>query len=175
MVIGRFYGGVGALIWRESDGRYLLLKRAGDKDYASGVWECVTGRVDQGEGFEEAVYREVAEEIGASINVEFVVGTTHFYRGELNPEHELIGVVFACTLMGPNEIHLSAEHSDYRWVAAEEVSALAGASDPSTAWIRRVVARTEALRALYSPELVAFHRRHGFNLDDRVNSPDRSM
>ncbi len=156
MVIGRFYGGVAALIWRDSDDRYLLLRRAGDKDYAAGVWECVTGRVDQGEGFEAAVHREVAEEIGAAVRLEFIVGTTHFYRGEAIPENELIGVVFACTLIGPADVQLSAEHVEYRWVSADEVRATAGASDPSTAWIRRVIARTEALRALYPPALRAF-------------------
>jgi len=57
MTIGRFLGGVGALIWNEQDGCYLLLRRAGHRDFAAGAWECVTGRVDQGESFEQAVKR----------------------------------------------------------------------------------------------------------------------
>ena len=147
MTIGRFFGGVGALIWRESDGRYLLLKRAADKDFASGSWECVTGRVDQGEGFIEAVHREVKEELGASVRLEFMIGTTHFYRGAAIPENELIGVVYGCTLVGTEGVHLSHEHSEYRWVTAEEIDTLVIDPGPSTAWIKQVVARTDPLRS----------------------------
>ena len=49
--VGRFLAGIGALLRRPVDGEYLLLKRAESKDYAGGTWECVTGRVNQGEGF----------------------------------------------------------------------------------------------------------------------------
>ncbi len=174
MTIGRFYGGVGALIWRKVDGRYLLLKRAQEKDYAGGVWECVTGRVDQGEGFEEAVHREVNEEIGVPVQVEFLIGTTHFFRGDPIPENELIGVVFACTLANNEQIRLSVEHSEYRWVSAEEVESLAAGPGSSLAWIRRVVARTEVLRAHYPPELRAIIRHTGFNLDVGNQAHDRA-
>ena len=81
MDIGRFYGGVGALIWSPRGDVYLLLKRSSKKDYAAGVWECVTGRVDQGEGFEDAIHREVLEELGVKAQIEYFIGTTHFYRG----------------------------------------------------------------------------------------------
>lgn len=64
MSIGRFYAMVGALLRRPSDGKYLVLKRSEDKDFAMGSWECVTGRVDQGEGFSEAVLGGVFEELG---------------------------------------------------------------------------------------------------------------
>ena len=53
MATGRFLAMVGALIWRQTDGRYLLLQRAATKDFAAGQWECVTGRLEQGERFEQ--------------------------------------------------------------------------------------------------------------------------
>ncbi|HEX6387601.1 MAG TPA: NUDIX domain-containing protein, partial [Anaerolineae bacterium] len=59
MSIGRFYGGVAALLYFPPTRQYLLLKRSPAKDYGAGTWECVTGRVDQGEGFEDALRREV--------------------------------------------------------------------------------------------------------------------
>ena len=98
MPVGRFIGGVGALIWSQEDGKYLLLRRSPEKDFASGIWECVTGRVDQGEGFEEALHREVREELSVQVQVEFIIGTTHFYRGESLPENELIGIIYGCSL-----------------------------------------------------------------------------
>jgi 8-oxo-dGTP diphosphatase len=83
MSIGRFYAGIAAVIWSSQTGQYLLLRRSDEKDYGPGIWECVTGRVDQGEGFEDALHREVREELGVSVQVEYILGTTHFYRGAL--------------------------------------------------------------------------------------------
>jgi 8-oxo-dGTP diphosphatase len=164
MGIGRFYGGIGALIRAPESGKYLLLKRSEGKDFASGVWECVTGRVDQGEGFEDAVHREVWEELGAQVHIDFVVGTTHFYRGDPNPENELIGVVYACSLDDPDDINISAEHSEHRWLSASDARELLDAPDPSTKWMLRVLERAEQIRRLSSPELLHYFRDTGFEL-----------
>lgn len=166
MSIGRFYGGVAALIWAPEDNRYLLLKRSDDKDFAAGVWECVTGRVDQGEGFEDAVRREVREELGTEIDIELIIGTTHFYRGAVNPDSELIGVVYGCTIpdADAHAVNISSEHSEYRWVTADEAVALLTASDSSTLWIRRLIARAETIKNLISPELADHLRSSGFEL-----------
>ncbi|MBN1658509.1 MAG: NUDIX domain-containing protein [Anaerolineae bacterium] len=162
-MIGRFYGGIGAVILSPA-GEYLLLKRSAEKDFAAGVWECVTGRVDQGEGFEEAVRREVQEELGAEVRIDLIVGTTHFYRGEAVAENELIGVVYACTLEEPGAIRVSAEHSEARWVTAEEALALLAAPDGSTHWMRRVIKRVEAVRRLLPGELGGYYHEVGFEL-----------
>jgi hypothetical protein len=47
MSIGRFYAGVGALVWCASTQKYLVLKRSADKDFGGGAWECVTGQVKE--------------------------------------------------------------------------------------------------------------------------------
>jgi 8-oxo-dGTP diphosphatase len=153
MSIGRFYAGIAALIWSAETSSYLLLRRSDQKDYAPGVWECVTGRVDQGEGFEDALHREVREELGVEVTVEAILGTTHFYRGEPVPENELVGVVYFCSLHDPAAIHISPEHSEFRWLPADRAMALLTASDPSTQWARRVIERAEMLRAQFSQSL----------------------
>lgn len=165
MGIGRFYGGVAALVWSAESNRYLLLRRSGDKDFASGVWECVTGRVDQGEGFEDAVHREVLEELGVNVQIEFLIGTTHFYRGDETPEHELIGVVYGCSLDRPHAIQISPEHSEYRWVTVQEAESLFVDPGASTQWIKRVIARAEAIRQLLPPALTTYYCKTGFELD----------
>jgi 8-oxo-dGTP diphosphatase len=164
MAIGRFYAGVGALLWSPVNERYLLLKRADDKDFAGGAWECVTGRVDQGESFEEAVHREVLEELGVAVQLEFIVGTTHFYRGEERPEDELVGVFYCGAIEDPTAIQVSPEHSDYRWVTAEEAYGMFDRLGPGNQWIRRLIERAEAIKALLPPELLALYREHGFEL-----------
>jgi 8-oxo-dGTP diphosphatase len=163
MTIGRFCGGIAAVI-SSPEGKYLLLRRSAEKDFAAGAWECVTGRVDQGEGFEDAVRREVREELGVEVRLDFIVGTTHFYRGDPGPENELIGVVYACTLDEPGAIRTSAEHSEARWVTAEQARALLAAPDESTHWMLRVIERVEGVRRLLPGELQVYYQEVGFEL-----------
>lgn len=164
MSIGRFYAGIAALIWSPGTEQYLLLHRSEEKDYGRGIWECVTGRVDQGEGFEDALYREVREELGVQVQVEHILGTTHFYRGAHDPDNELVGVVYLCSIPDTASIHMSAEHSEYRWLSANQALELLSATDPSTRWARRVIERAEIIRPLLPKGLVSFQCRAGFEL-----------
>lgn len=165
MGIGRFLAGVAALVWRADTDEYLLLKRSAHKDYAAGAWECVTGRVDQGEGFEQALLREVHEELGAEAQLEYVLGTTHFYRGPATPENELVGLVCCVSLREPQHIRISAEHSEARWVTLAEANDLLHDADPSTAWLRQVLERAAALGPLVNLEQRAHLRQLGIELD----------
>ncbi len=162
MAIGRFLAGIAAVIYSLETRQYLLLRRSERKDYGSGIWECLTGRVDQGEGFEEALHREVREELGVEVQVEHILGTTHFYRGPSSPENELVGVVYLCMLTDPASIHISEEHSEYRWLPAAQAIDLLSASDPSTRWARRVIERAETVRMMLPAELVSLQRQAGF-------------
>ena len=160
MSIGRFYAMVGALLRRPADGKYLILRRSEDKDFAGGSWECVTGRVDQGEGFSEAVHREVFEELGISVQTDFIVGTAHFYRGEEKPENEIIGVHYCCTILEPEAMQLSWEHADFRWITVEEAQGLFQEGH----WLLEVILRAEAIRTLSPVSLLEFYSENGFEL-----------
>jgi 8-oxo-dGTP pyrophosphatase MutT (NUDIX family) len=158
MAVGRFLAMIGALIWRQTDGKYLLLQRAATKDFAAGQWECVTGRLEQGESFGQAVRREVHEELGLAVHIECILGTTHFYRGEARPEHEIVGVQYGCSLDDPTGMHLSAEHAAYQWVTAAEAMVLF----PAGHWLRALIARAEVVRGLLPHELRRLYRQEGF-------------
>ncbi len=162
MTIGRFYAGIAAVIWSSATGQYLLLHRSEQKDFGAGVWECLTGRVDQGEGFEDALHREVREELGAEVLVEHILGTTHFYRGRSIPEDELVGVVYLCTLPDQASIRISPEHSEFRWLTASQAFELLAAPDPSTQWARRVIERAEIVRTLLPMDLLKLQEIAGF-------------
>ncbi|MGW8251229.1 MAG: NUDIX domain-containing protein [Anaerolineales bacterium] len=164
MEVGRFFGGIAALIWSPRSDNYLLLKRSGDKDFASGVWECVTGRLNQGEGFEDAIQREVLEELGVEVELEYFLGTTHFYRGARQPDNELVGIVACCWLDDTQPIQISEEHSEYRWVSAAQAFKLLSAEDSSTSWMRRVLQRAEEMKSLVPPQLRDYYRQRGFEL-----------
>ncbi len=163
MSIGRFLAGVGALI--KVDQKYLLLQRSDKKDFAAGMWECVTGRVDQGEAFDQAVLREVREELGVEAQIEFIIGTTHFYRGKPDPENELLGVVYACSISDGEGIRLSGEHTQCRWLNVDEAMGILSDSDPTTRWIRRLIQRAERMREMLPQPLLDYYRQVGFSLD----------
>jgi 8-oxo-dGTP diphosphatase len=161
---GRFIAGIAALIWSPETKKYLLLRRSEHKDYASGAWECVTGRVDQGEGFEDALRREVHEELGVEVQIEHILGTTHFYRGSPIPENELVGVIYLCTLSDPNSIHIGAEHSEYHWLSADQAIEFLTVSDPTGQWVKRIIQRAETIRRMLPEDLLEFQRDSGFEL-----------
>ncbi len=162
--VGRFLGGIAALIYDSRKERYLLLKRSSKKDFGAGNWECVTGRLDQGEGFETALYREVGEEVGLEIRPAFIIGTTHFYRGEKRPKNELVGVVYCCEVAGETAVQMSQEHSEYRWVTYEEAQALADATNPAEYWLVKIIKRADLLRQSLPDNLIAFQKNNGFEL-----------
>jgi 8-oxo-dGTP diphosphatase len=157
--VGRFHAGICALLWCSTTSRYLLLRRASHRDVGAGEWECVTGRVNQGEGYSEAVYRESQEELGIDVRLDFIVGTTHFYRGESIVENEMVGVIYCCSTAGES-VELSAEHSECRWIRAEEANGLL----PEGHWLPAIIQRAEAVRALLPAELLDYHHANGFEL-----------
>lgn len=159
-MIGHFLGGIAAVIWDEETERYLLLRRAAERDFAAGAWEVVTGRVDQGEDYETALRREVSEEIGGEVQIEFLIGTTHFYRGAATPENELLGVIYGCTLKNPAEIRFGGEHSEMHWLTLEQALTLL----PEKHWLRTVLPRAERLRRLLPEELRRAFRQEGFEI-----------
>ncbi|MBI5034406.1 MAG: NUDIX domain-containing protein [Chloroflexi bacterium] len=153
---GIFHAGIGALVQRRSDGKYLLLKRSAEKDMGGGEWECVTGRVEQGESFSLAVSREVREELGVAAQIEFLIGTMHLFRGKCVPENEMLGVQYCCTIADSRPIKPSAEHSEYRWVTLEQAEALL----PQGHWLAIVIRRAETINQLASRVLLNFYREN---------------
>ena len=151
---GIFHASIGALVRRSSDGKYLLLKRAQEKDFGGGAWECVTGRVEQGESFSVAVLREVREELGVEAQIDFIIGTTHLYRGEAIPENEMIGVQYCCSIDDWQAIQPSAEHSELRWVAPAEANVLL----PGGHWLVDVIRRAEVITQLAPAALMDHYR-----------------
>lgn len=164
MAIGRFLAGIGCLIWNPADDTYLILRRSLEKDFAAGHWECVTGRVDQGEGFEDALRREVYEELNVDVQPLFIVGTTHFYRGLDRPEYELVGIVYCGVVEQVADIKISSEHSEYRWVTMAQAMELLSLEEPTELWLARIIERAEFFRQHLSSELLNFNARHGFEM-----------
>lgn len=158
MSIGHFLGGIGAVIWRPDTRTYLVLQRASTKDVGAGHWECITGRVDQGEGFEAALHREVYEELGVAVEIQCILGTSHFHRGDPTPDNELLGVIYLCTTPTPDAVRIGPEHDQMRWLTAEAVHELVGSAN----WLTRNIDRAEYLLHHQPPAVFAYFRQHGY-------------
>jgi A/G-specific adenine glycosylase len=63
----------------EHEGRFLIQKRPAPGLFA-GLWEFPGGKIQQGESLEEALHREVREEVGAHVrNIRFLTTVNHAY------------------------------------------------------------------------------------------------
>ena len=108
---------VAAAIIRE--GRVLCVQRAEHKrEYVSLKWEFPGGKVEVGESREEALVREIREELSVDIEVsEFLMTVEHTY-----PDFHLTMHVFKCAL-DQGEISLN-EHVALKWLSINELDQL---------------------------------------------------
>jgi 8-oxo-dGTP diphosphatase len=113
---GIFHVAAEAII--EKEGKILITKRSEKRDHAPGEWETLTGRVENGESFQDAVKREVKEEVSLEVEIVQPYDTFHFYRGAERVEH--LGVSFWCKYKSGEVVLDTNEQSDYKWVTTEE-------------------------------------------------------
>ncbi len=101
---------VGAAVVR--DGRVLAARRTAPAA-AAGRWEFPGGKVESGEAPEDALVRELAEELGCRVEVTgWLPGTAPIGAG-----HEL--AVAVCRLREGEPVPV--EHDATRWLAATEL------------------------------------------------------
>jgi dihydroneopterin triphosphate diphosphatase len=103
----------------------LLIRRAPDRVYP-GLWQCVTGKLEDGETILDGALREVAEETGLRrSDLSDVMDTdivNWFHAADLDTI--LCEAVFAARVPPGARITLSSEHDDQRWLPAEEAKEL---------------------------------------------------
>jgi 8-oxo-dGTP diphosphatase len=117
-----------AAIIQDENGNYLCAKR-GDWKAAAGKWEFPGGKPEAEESLEDAIVREIQEELNTQITVR-----RQFDRS-ITGDIEL--VCFVCDLVGekPNQ---STDHSELRWVPEGELSKLDWA-EPDLPALKRIL------------------------------------
>jgi 8-oxo-dGTP diphosphatase len=89
---------VGVLV--RGDGKFLLTSRPAGKVYA-GYWEFPGGKIEAGESVEQALRRELVEEIGVTI------GAVHPWRIErVDYPHALVKLNFCKVYEWTGELHM---------------------------------------------------------------------
>jgi 8-oxo-dGTP diphosphatase len=108
---------VAAIIYKE--GKILCVQRGENKyDYISKKYEFPGGKIELGEGKEQALIREIFEELKIKIDLldEFLT-INHTY-----PDFDLIMHSFTCTIY--NQTITLTEHVDHKWLYKEELLGL---------------------------------------------------
>ncbi len=107
---------VGAMLEKEP-GRYLITQRP-PKATLPLLWEFPGGRVEEGESDEQALFRELKEEMDIEVEVlEQVMHTRHEY-----PHYDIDFRVFRCRLRSPETMVRHVKVHDHRWVTLGEMS-----------------------------------------------------
>ena len=103
---------VAGIIYRD-DGKFLIAQRNLNKNQG-GLWEFPGGKLEPGETCEEALAREIREEMAADIEVLECVGENiHHY-----PEKDIRLMFYKAKLLSDDITLL--EHEDCRWITKEE-------------------------------------------------------
>lgn len=103
----------------EHNGKILCVQRGASKyDYVSEKWEFPGGKVEVKETPEEAIKREIEEELRLEIlNPKFFTTVVHQY-----PDFKIKLDFFCCSVMKPNFI--LTEHIDAAWLLPSEMKTL---------------------------------------------------
>ncbi|MGE5401656.1 MAG: NUDIX hydrolase [Ignavibacteriales bacterium] len=100
------------------DLEFLLLKRS-ELEIFPGLWQMVTGSINQGEKAYETAFREIKEETGLSPEKLWLVPYVNsFYSWRRN--HICMVPVFVALVKDNSQVVISHEHSDYQWVKKEQ-------------------------------------------------------
>ena len=104
---------VAALIW---DGnQFMICQRPAHK--ARGLlWEFAGGKVEAGESGQQALQRELREELGVEVEVQEQVADVTYAYPELTVHLTLYG---AAIVRGEPQL---LEHNDLRWIAPDEAN-----------------------------------------------------
>ncbi len=114
---------VGALMLR--GGEVLLGRRADDRDWLPGAWDLFGGHVQAGETAEDALRRELREELGIAPRALHALGTLESAEGSWRLQ------VFAVDHWAGEPRNLQPdEHAELRWMPAAEAQAKLAPAHP---------------------------------------------
>ncbi len=107
------------------DGKILVVRRSLDDDFLAGYYELPGGKLDPGETEEDAIRREMAEEVGLRVEPVKRYRKFEYQAGPNSVGTDLEYLVRLADGEDIEKLKLSDEHDDYKWVSPDDLSKLA--------------------------------------------------
>ncbi|QJF16869.1 nucleoside triphosphatase NudI [Phytobacter diazotrophicus] len=105
----------------QNEGDYLLCKMADDRGVFPGQWALSGGGVEPGERIEDALRREIREELGEKLVLQQITPWTFSddvriktYADGSKEEIYMIYLIFDC-ISANREVEINEEFQDYSW------------------------------------------------------------
>lgn len=112
----------------QNDGAYLLCKMADDRGVFPGQWALSGGGVEPGERIEDALRREIREELGDKLILQKITPWTFSddvrmktYADGTKEEIYMIYLIFDC-VSANREITINEEFQDFAWVKPQDLA-----------------------------------------------------
>jgi len=111
--------GVTAFIINKEN-KLLIIRRTANATFLPGYYEMPGGHVEFGESPEEALKREIGEEVNLKIESAFPYNIFSYVSG--NGNKHTIDIQFIAKVAGEIKIKLSQEHEDFVWATEEQLN-----------------------------------------------------
>lgn len=113
------------------DSKALLLKRGPNNHPAPGTWALPAGGVELLETSEEAVVRELKEEINVDVKINKLIRTENYFYDENQVRTHLIEFIYyVLPLRKDFRIKLDQCHTEYRFVPIKELGKYTSLAEP---------------------------------------------
>ena len=102
-------------------GRFLIVRRSETDDFLPNCWEFAGGSVEASETIEDALVRELQEEIGIDISEyqKELIGISEEFMNKDKTERYL-QLNYKIELSDEPRITLSSEHVEYDWATSDD-------------------------------------------------------
>lgn len=126
---------------RNRKGEYLIQKRAATKKQAPNKWGMTAGHVDAGEDFEEAMIREIREELGIEVALEELTPLATFkeaFENETTTNNNYTRYYFYETNRKIEDYTICLEElSELKYITIEEMEEAVEKKDENCSYARR--------------------------------------
>ena len=107
---------------RNSEGKYLVLKRRDDEIAYPGMYTFPGGKVEDNDTTEETLEKEALEEANLKLKPGKILIKDKSY---LRPDNQTAKFFsYLCEAENPADIKISEDFTDYKWVTAEDLKNL---------------------------------------------------
>jgi len=107
------------VLLRNTDGKFLLMRRSPYEERGVGKWDIAGGRIDAGTPLMDNLIREVVEETGLTMSSQPKLLAA---QDIIWPDRHVVRITYTADVVG--EPKLGPEHSEYAWFSYDEMKKL---------------------------------------------------